>query len=134
VDQFSGSGQRHSASDSDDLEDILSTVRDFVRTAVVPVEEQIDAQDGIPDEIVAACKNMELYGFTIPEGVGGLGMNTTEEVQLAILLGWTTPSLRSLFGTNNGIAGHALMEGGTGEQRSHGCLGWPPARSLHRLV
>jgi len=32
-------------------------------------------------------------------------------------LGWTTPSFRSLFGTNNGIAGHTLLEGGTPDQK-----------------
>jgi acyl-CoA dehydrogenase len=36
---------------------------------------------------------------------------------LVFELGWTTPALRSLFGTNNGIAGHVLMEGGTEEQK-----------------
>ena len=44
-------------------------------------------------------------------------------------LGWTTPSLRSLFGTNNGIAGQVLLVGGTEEQtEGHGCRGSPPAR------
>ncbi len=45
-------------------------------------------------------------------------MTLTEEVQLAFELGWTTPTLRSLFGTNNGIAGHVLLEGGTEDQRA----------------
>jgi acyl-CoA dehydrogenase len=40
-----------------------------------------------------------------------------EEAQLVMELGWTTPAFRSLFGTNNGIAGHTLLEGGTDAQR-----------------
>jgi acyl-CoA dehydrogenase len=39
-------------------------------------------------------------------------------VQLAFELGYTTPAFRSLFGTNNGIAGHVLLEGGTAEQQA----------------
>jgi acyl-CoA dehydrogenase len=40
-----------------------------------------------------------------------------EESRLVVELGYTTPSLRSMFGTNNGIAGHVLLEGGTEQQK-----------------
>ena len=104
--------------DASDLTDVLSAVRDFIRTEVVPIEERIDAEDAIPEPVVAACKAMGLYGFAIPEAYGGLGMTLHEEARLAFELGWTTPALRSLFGTNNGIAGQVLIKGGTEEQRA----------------
>ncbi len=104
--------------DDDDLTAILSSVREFVRTEVVPLEERIDAEDAVPTEIVAACKAMGLYGFAIPEQFGGLGLSLAEEARLAFELGWTTPALRSLFGTNNGIAGQVLIKGGTPEQQA----------------
>ncbi len=100
-----------------DLSDVLTAVRTFVRNEVVPLEEQIDAEDAIPASVIAACKDMGLYGFAIPEEYGGLGMSLTEEAQLAFELGWTAPALRSLFGTNNGIAGQVLIKGGTEEQK-----------------
>ncbi|MBN9798168.1 acyl-CoA dehydrogenase [Pseudonocardia sp. UM4_GMWB1] len=103
--------------DPADLTDVLDSVRDFIRTEVVPEEERIDAEDAVPERIVAQCKEMGLYGFTIPEQYGGLGLTASQEVRLAFELGWTTPALRSLFGTNNGIAGHVLLEGGTEEQK-----------------
>ncbi|WP_406276727.1 acyl-CoA dehydrogenase family protein [Nocardia sp. NBC_00881] len=103
--------------DPDDLADIVTSVRNFVRREVVPLEEQIDADDRIPGHIVTQCKKIGLYGFTIPERFGGLGLDTYEEAQLVFELGYTTPALRSLFGTNNGIAGHVLLEGGTDEQK-----------------
>lgn len=101
----------------DDLADILASVRAFVRTEVVPLEEQIDRDDEIPARIVETCRSMGLYGFAIPEEYGGLGLSAEEEAHLVFELGWTTPALRSLFGTNNGIAGHVLLEGATDEQR-----------------
>ncbi|HEY0815151.1 MAG TPA: acyl-CoA dehydrogenase family protein [Pseudonocardia sp.] len=104
--------------DAVDLAAILSSVRDFVRSEVVPLEEQIDSDDAVPEAIVAACKDMGLYGFAIPERFGGLGLTLEEEAHLAFELGWTTPALRSLFGTNNGIAGQVLIKGGTPEQQS----------------
>jgi acyl-CoA dehydrogenase len=100
-----------------DLADVLSAVRTFIRKEVVPLEEQIDLDDAIPERIIATCKEMGLYGFAIPEQYGGLGMTLLEEAQLAFELGWTTPALRSLFGTNNGIAGQVLLVGGTDEQK-----------------
>jgi acyl-CoA dehydrogenase len=103
--------------DRSDLADVLAAVRDFVRKEVVPIEEQIDAEDAIPRRVITTCKEMGLYGFAIPQEYGGLGMTLTEEAQLAFELGWTTPALRSLFGTNNGIAGQVLLVGGTEDQK-----------------
>ncbi|GAA2553048.1 acyl-CoA dehydrogenase family protein [Pseudonocardia hydrocarbonoxydans] len=103
--------------DAADLADVLAAVRTFVRNEVVPIEEQIDRDDEIPASVIAACKDMGLYGFAIPEAYGGLGLTMHEEAQLAFELGWTTPALRSLFGTNNGIAGQVLIQGGTEEQK-----------------
>lgn len=100
-----------------ELEEILEGVRRFVRQEVVPLEGQIDETDEIPEDIVKQAKEMGLYGFAIPEEYGGLGMTTYEEAQLVFELGWTAPAFRSLFGTNNGIAGHTLLEGGTEEQK-----------------
>jgi acyl-CoA dehydrogenase len=103
--------------DQSDLRSVLSTVREFVRGQVVPAETQIDSSDEIPDEIREDAKRMGLFGFAIPTEYGGLGLSMAEESQLVVELGYTTPSFRSMFGTNNGIAGHVLLEGGTEEQK-----------------
>ena len=54
----------------------------------------------------------------------------SEEVELAMELGWTTPSLRSLFGTNNGIAGQVLLAGGTDAQKQE----WLPRLATGEVV
>jgi acyl-CoA dehydrogenase len=72
----------------------------------------------MPDDIRDAARKMGLFGFALPEAYGGLGLSMYEEVQLMFELGYTTPSLRSMFGTNNGIAGHVLMVGGTQVQKA----------------
>ncbi|MGH9088020.1 MAG: acyl-CoA dehydrogenase family protein [Acidimicrobiales bacterium] len=116
--------------DAEDFEQIRTTVRDFVRRRVVPVEEQIDREDAIPAEIRAAAKEMGLFGFALPERHGGLGLSMHEECRLVFELGYTTPALRSMFGTNNGIAGHVLLEGGTDAQRGH----WLPRIASGEVV
>lgn len=103
--------------DTEAFEQIRSVVRDFVRNSVIPVENDIDENDVIPSEIRDVAKQMGLFGFAIPEAYGGLGLSMEEESRIVIELGYTTPALRSMFGTNNGIAGHVLMEGGTDGQK-----------------
>jgi acyl-CoA dehydrogenase len=103
--------------DQGDLSEILASVRAFIRNRVVPVEQQIEDDDCVPDAIRQAAKDMGLFGFAIPESYGGLGLSMLEEARLVMELGYTTPSLRSMFGTNNGIAGHVLMLGGTDQQK-----------------
>ncbi len=100
-----------------DLEEVLSAVRDFVRKRVVPFETEIDETDDIPAGIREAAREMGLFGFAIPDRYGGLGLNMEEESRLVFELGYTTPALRSMFGTNDGIAGHVLMLGATEEQK-----------------
>ena len=73
---------------------------------------------------------MGLFGFALPEEHGGLGLDMEQESRLVMELGYTTPSLRSMFGTNNGIAGHVLMLGGTDEQQAE----WLPRIASGEVV
>ena len=98
--------------------EVLSSTRQFIRDRVVPREAEIDDRDEVPEDLQQAARQLGLYGYALPEEYGGLGLSMTEEVQLVFELGYTTPALRSLFGTNNGIAGHVLMVGGTPAQQA----------------
>ncbi len=60
---------------------------------------------------------MGLFGYTLPAEYGGLGLTLEEDIQLAFEFGYTTPAFRSMFGTNNGIAGQVLVSSGTDEQK-----------------
>ncbi len=102
---------------SADFAQNVSVTKEFVRDRVVPAEDEIEERDAVPDDIRQSAKDLGLYGFAIPQAYGGLGLNLEEEVQLVFELGYTTPALRSMFGTNNGIAGHVLLEGGTEDQK-----------------
>lgn len=116
--------------DEDSVAQILATVRSFVREDVVPLEAEIDEHDDIPAHLRRAVKELGLYGFAITEEHGGLGLSMYDEARLVMELGYTTPALRSLFGTNNGIAGHTLMVGGTPEQKAR----WLPSIAGGDLV
>ncbi|MBM7365704.1 acyl-CoA dehydrogenase family protein [Gordonia hydrophobica] len=101
----------------EDFTHILDSVREFIATRVIPREREIADADAIPDDLRQACKDMGLFGYAIPQEWGGLGLDLAQDVELAMELGYTTLSLRSMFGTNNGIAGQVLVGFGTDEQK-----------------
>jgi len=101
----------------DDFSDIHAQVRRFVRTDVVPRENEFMAADRIPDDLRAAAAQMGLFGYAIPAEWGGLGLDLRQDVELAMEFGYTTLALRSMFGTNNGIAGQVLVNFGTEVQK-----------------
>lgn len=102
----------------DDFREILAQTRQFVRSAVVPREQEILDEDRVPDDLRDEAKRMGLFGYAIPQEWGGLGLNLMQDVELAMELGYTSLALRSMFGTNNGIAGQVLVGFGTDEQKS----------------
>ena len=106
------------AVDDDDFQQILAATREFVRTAVVPREQEILATDQVPDDLRSQAKEMGLFGYAIPQEWGGLGLDITQDIELAMELGYTSLALRSMFGTNNGIAGQVLVGFGTDEQKA----------------
>jgi acyl-CoA dehydrogenase len=103
--------------DAGDFRQIRDAVRELVREQVVPLEEQIEDEDRIPDQLRSRAAEMGLFGYALPEEYGGLGVTMREDVRLAFEFGYTTPAFRSLFGTNNGIAGQVIARFGSEEQK-----------------
>jgi acyl-CoA dehydrogenase len=104
--------------DPESFDLLLSTVRRFVRERLRPLEERVDREDEVPAEIVAEMREMGLFGLSIAEEYGGLGLNMAEEVRVALELGRTTPAFRSVFGTNVGIGSQGLAMAGNDAQKS----------------
>jgi acyl-CoA dehydrogenase len=105
------------ALDRETMQGLLDTVQRFVRERLVPLEHQVAEQDAIPAEIRQEVAELGLFGLSIPEEYGGLGLTMEEEVLVAFELGKTSPCFRSLVGTNNGIGSQGLIIDGTEEQR-----------------
>src|SRR6201996_7879573 len=103
---------------AEDFRLIHEQVRDFIRSRVVPREQEIADTNAIPDDLRKQAAEMGLFGYAIPEQWGGLGLDLTQDVELAMEFGYTSLALRSMFGTNNGIAGQVLVRFGTEEQKT----------------
>jgi acyl-CoA dehydrogenase len=100
------------------LDELLAVVARFVKQRLVPLEASVAENDKVPDEVVDQMKEMGLFGLSIPEEYGGLGLTMEEEVRVAFELGHTSPVFRSVIGTNNGIGSQAIIMFGTSEQKN----------------
>jgi acyl-CoA dehydrogenase len=113
-----------------EFDELLKLLRDFIRREVMPAEADIDEHDEIPPRLIAQAKEMGLYGYALPGQYGGLGLSVEQQVRVTIELGYTSPAFRSLFGTNNGIAGQVLVLAGTEQQRER----WLPRLASGEVV
>ena len=103
--------------DPETLSQLVEVIERFVRERLIPAEQQLAEEAKLPDDILAEMKALGLFGLTIPEEYGGLGLTMEEEIQVAIALGRTSPAFRSIMGTNNGIGSAAIVFSGTEEQK-----------------
>jgi acyl-CoA dehydrogenase len=113
-----------------EFDQLLDLLRAFIRREVMPAEAGIDESDEIPARLIDKAKEMGLYGYALPTEYGGLGLSVEQQVRLTIELGYTCPAFRSLFGTNNGIAGQVLVLAGTEQQRKQ----WLPRLASGEVV
>jgi acyl-CoA dehydrogenase len=105
------------AIDAETFEILLETVRRFVRGRLVPAEKTVEEHDAVPADIVQEMKDLGLFGLSIPEEYGGIGLSMSQECQVAFEIGQTALAFRSVFGTNVGIGSQGILMDGTEEQK-----------------
>lgn len=97
---------------------LLAQVRRFVRTECMPLEQEVDRSDEIPEALVQRMREMGLFGHSIPEAHGGAGL-TSEELSLVnIEVSQVATTFRARFGGNTGIASESLVVDGTPQQKA----------------
>jgi butyryl-CoA dehydrogenase len=96
--------------------ELVAAVRDWVDREVVPVASELEHADEFPAELVAQMRELGIFGVTIPEEHGGLGLglDTYALIVLELSRGWST-----LPGIVNGsfIASWMIRHHGTDEQK-----------------
>jgi butyryl-CoA dehydrogenase len=102
---------------SSEQREIVAAVRDFVDRDVVPVASELEHRDEYPARLVETMRELGLFGTTIPEEYGGLGLGLDTYALIVVELsrGWVT-----LSGILNGafIAATMIRLHGTDEQRA----------------
>ena len=105
------------ALDTETYNQLIETVRRFVEERLRPNEAKVAELNEIPEDIVQEMRELGLFGLTVPEEYGGLGLNMVEEVGVMLELGRTSPAFRSVIGTSVGIGSQALVMFGTEAQK-----------------
>jgi len=103
--------------DQETLNQLIDVIEKFVREKLIPAEQQLAEEAYLPGDLLEEMKALGLFGLTIPEEYGGLGLTMEEEILVAIELGRTSPAFRSIMGTNNGIGSAAVVFNGSEEQK-----------------
>ncbi|MFN4097851.1 MAG: acyl-CoA dehydrogenase family protein [Sphingomonas sp.] len=116
--------------DAETFDALIDMVRRFVAERLRPLEAEVEEADAIPAHIVEEMKVLGLFGLSIAEEYGGLGLTMVEECRVALELGRTTPAFRSTFGTNVGIGSQGLVMAGTPEQKAE----WLPKIASGEIV
>jgi acyl-CoA dehydrogenase len=116
--------------DPETFDALLDTVRRFVAERLRPLEARVAEEDEVPEEVVREMRDMGLFGLSIPEEFGGLGLTMSEEVRVALELGGTTPAFRSTFGTNVGIGSQGLVMAGSEAQKAE----WLPRIASGEII
>lgn len=106
------------ALDTETFNLLLDTVGRFVTERLIPREVEVVETNAIPDDVVAEMKELGLFGLSIAEDFGGLGLSMQEEVRVVFELGRASPAFRSVVGTNVGIGSQAIVIAGTPEQKA----------------
>ena len=96
---------------------IVNMVRDFVRRDVLPIADEHDKKDMVPFDLIEKMKGMGLFGITVPEEWGGMGLDYTTFAMIfeEISKGWM--SVGGIIGTHH-IMTYVIANFGTEAQKS----------------
>lgn len=97
---------------------LIDAVERFVAERLRPREAEVATADRVPDDLVAGMRDLGLYGLSIPEDWGGLGLSMAAEARVIMAMGHASPAFRSCFGTNVGIGSQGLVMFGTDAQKA----------------
>jgi alkylation response protein AidB-like acyl-CoA dehydrogenase len=103
---------------TDEQKAITEMVRQFADNEIIPVAEEFDHEDKFPEAIVEQMKELGLFGVTIPEEYGGMGLDLTTYAMIVEELsrGWI--SISGVVNTHF-IGSYLLMKYGTDEQKEY---------------
>ncbi len=96
----------------------IEQLRRYVRERLIPAEDDVIANDRIPEKILSEMREMGLFGITIPEEYGGAGMSISQYIETVKQISYAAPAYRSTMSINVGMTGSAIKNFGTAEQKA----------------
>lgn len=116
--------------ESENLQPLLDAIRRFVDERLIPLEAKTAEDDAVPADALAEMRALGLFGLSIPEEYGGLGLSMEDECRVMFEFCRCSPAFRSAFGTNVGIGSQGLVMFGTAAQKRK----WLPGIASGEIV
>ena len=101
---------------TDEQRAITDMVRQFADEQIIPNAAHYDHEDSFPEPIVEQMKELGLFGVTIPEEYGGMGLDLTTYAMIVEELSRGWMSLAGAMGGHTVVA-KLLLAFGTREQQ-----------------
>jgi len=96
---------------------LRATVRRFVDERLIPAEDQVEHDDAVPGSIIQEMRDLGLFGLSVPEEYGGLGLTMSEEAAIIRELTRASIVFRSVIGSTVGIGSQGIIMDGTEAQK-----------------
>ncbi|MGE7651124.1 acyl-CoA dehydrogenase family protein [Peribacillus frigoritolerans] len=93
-----------------EMQQMKEMIRNFVEREVEPFAIQIEEEDAIPEHLVEKAKDLGLFGISIPEQYGGIGLNAVGKATVLEQLGRTHNGFVSLISAHTGIGSTGLVK------------------------
>lgn len=97
---------------------LADTVKAFVDERVEPSMREVEATNTIPPELLVEAADLGLFGMSIPEAYGGVGLSRFSRLLVHQMLGRSGFGFAGVFASHSGIGSEALVELGTEDQKS----------------
>lgn len=104
--------------DEESFQGMLDALRKFVDAELIPHETELEKQGRVPERVLQKMSELGIFGLAIAPAYGGLGLSTTQEVRVHMLLSETAQGFRYAYGTNVGIGSRGISLDGTPEQKA----------------
>lgn len=102
---------------SEDLKFLKQSIRQFIDSEVDPLAGEIEERDEIPERIMSMSKEMGLFGLSIPEEYGGIGIGMVGKCAIYEEIGRTHNGYTTVIGAHTGIGTVGIVEMGSEEQK-----------------
>jgi acyl-CoA dehydrogenase len=112
------------------LDELRAAARDFVRSELAPLDQQIETEDHFPEEARARLAAAGYFGLNLPQEYGGRGLGVSGYCAVLEELGSAHAAYFFTIDDNNGLGAQLLLQGGTPEQ----CRRYLPDMASGRVI
>jgi acyl-CoA dehydrogenase len=102
---------------SADVRALCDEIRRFIRNEVDPRSRWIEENDAIPEDLLQKARELGLFGLTIPEEYGGIGLDLAGKCAVEEEMGKTNYGFATVIGNHTGISTTGIVALGTADQK-----------------